>query len=156
MSPLTAITREDLDKFKFKVTSRVMMSHTDQEGIVNNISYFTYFEIGRFEYFRNLGMTLSDIKKQNTGMAMVESSCKFVAPLFFDDVIEIFVRIDYLGDSSFHIEYVIVAPERDLVVAHGHTVSVFLDTHTRKAKLIPHAFRERVVAFEGDSNIRAK
>jgi acyl-CoA thioester hydrolase len=156
MTPPVTYTREDLDKFKFKVPSRVMMSHTDQEGIVNNISFFTYLELGRFEYFRNIGMTLSTIKSQGTGMAMVESSCRFLSPLFFDDEIEIYVRIDYMGDSSFHVKYLIFAPEREIVAAQGHTVSVFLDPHTRKTKLMPRQFREKVLAFEGDGSVKLK
>ncbi len=150
------LTRDDLDKFKFKVTDRVMMSQTDQEGIVNNISFFIYLEKARFEYFRSLGLRLADIKKHNTGMAMVESACKFLSPLFFDDVIETYARIDYLGDSSFHMQYLIFVPERDVIAAQGHTVSVFLDSVTRKTKLIPHDFKDKVVAFEGDGNIRVK
>ena len=57
--------KDDRSEFRFKIPSRVMMSHTDQEGIVNNISFFIYLEMGRFEYFRSLGLTLADIKRQN-------------------------------------------------------------------------------------------
>ncbi len=142
--------------FRFKTSSRVMMSHTDQEGIVNNISFFIYLETGRFEYFRSLGFRLSDIKKQGTGMAMVESCCSFLSPLFFDDVIEIFARIAHLGGSSFRMEYLIFVPERRVAAARGYTVSVFTDPVTRKVQPIPAPFRERVMAFEGDGNITTK
>lgn len=146
-------TTDDRARFRFKTSSRVMMSHTDQEGIVNNISFFIYLEAGRFEYFRSLGLTLSDIKKQGTGMAMVESCCSFLSPLFFDDVIEIFARIAHFGRSSFRMEYLIFVPERNVVSARGYTVTVFVDPATRKAQPMPVSFRDRVIAFEGDGNI---
>lgn len=130
-----------------------MMSHTDQEGIVNNISFFTYLETGRFEYFRSLGLRLTDIKKQGVGMAMVESCCAFLSPLFFDDVIEIFARIDRLGNSSFRMKYLVFVPERDVIAARGHTVSVFTDPATRTVQPIPPSFRDTVIAYEGDGNV---
>ncbi len=144
---------DDRSSFRFKTPSRVMMSHTDQEGIVNNISFFVYLEIARFEYFRSLGFRLSDIKSQGTGMAMVESCCSFLSPLFFDEVIEIHARIARLGRSSFRMEYLIFVPERGVLAARGHTVSVFVDPATRKTRPIPDFFRDTVAAFEGAGNI---
>jgi acyl-CoA thioester hydrolase len=145
---------DNRDEFRFKLPSRVMMSHTDQEGIVNNISFFTYLEAGRFEYFRTLGLRLSDIKREGIGMAMVESCCSFLSPLFFDDVIEIFARIDRFGSSSFRMKYLIYVPERDVIAARGHTVSVFTDPVTRKTHPIPAVFRDAVIAYEGAGNVQ--
>ena len=145
--------KDDRSEFRFKIPSRVMMSHTDQEGIVNNISFFIYLELGRFEYFRSLGMTLADIKRQGTGMALVESCCSYLSPLFFDDIIEIYARIDRLGTSSYRMKYLVYVPERDLIAAKGHTVSVFTDPVTRKTRPIPASFRDTVVAYEADGTI---
>lgn len=145
--------KDDRTDFRFSIPSRVMMSHTDQEGIVNNISFFTYLETGRFEYFRSMGLRLADVKRQGIGMAMVESCCSFLSPLFFDDVIEIYARIDRLGNSSFRMRYLIYVPERDVVSARGHTISVFTDPATRTARPVPDLFRDAVLAFEGAGNV---
>jgi acyl-CoA thioester hydrolase len=145
---------DDRADFRFKTSSRVMMSHTDQEGIVNNISFFIYLEIGRFEYFRSLGLRLTDIKKQGIGMAMVESCCSFLSPLIFDDVIEISARVDRLGNSSFRMKYLIYVPERDVIAGRGHTVSVFTDPVARVVRPIPDSFREAVLAYEGAGNVQ--
>ncbi len=153
MEPRADRTKDDRAEFRFKTSSRVMMSQTDQEGIVNNISFFIYLESGRFEYFRSLGLRLADIKKQGVGMAMVESSCTFISPLFFDDVIEIFARIDRLGTSSFRMKYLVFVPERSVVAARGYTTSVFTDPATRTVRPIPPSFRDTVIAFEGKGNV---
>lgn len=146
--------RDDRAEFRFTTSSRVMMSHTDQEGIVNNISYFIYLEQARFEYFRSLGLKLADIKGQGVGMAMVESCCGFLSPLFFDDVIEISARIDRLGNSSFRMKYLVYVPERGVVAARGHTVSVFTDPVSRTVRPIPASFRDTVMAYEADGSIQ--
>jgi acyl-CoA thioester hydrolase len=153
---MKAPTLEDLKKFKFKIRSRVRMSHTDIEGIVNNIRYFEFLEIGRFEYFRDLGISYSMLKEFGAAMAMADLSCRFLAPLYFDDVIDIYARVDYLGSSSFHVKYLILVPERRSLVAEGRTVSVFLNPKTRRPEKMPEKFKKMILDFEGADIVNKK
>jgi acyl-CoA thioester hydrolase len=147
---------EDLKKFKFKITSRVRMSQTDIEGIVNNIRYFDFIEIGRFEYFRDIGISYVQLKKFGAGMALANTSCTYLAPLYFDETIEIYTRVNYLGNSSFHMNYLIFVPERESLVAEGKTVSVFINPKTRKPETMPEDFRKIITTFEGADTVREK
>ena len=149
-------TLEDLKKFKFKITSRVRMSQTDIEGIVNNIRYFDFIETGRFEYFRDLGINYVQLKKLGTGMALANTSCSYLAPLYFDETIDIYTRVNYLGNSSFHMKYLIFVPERESLVAEGKTVSVFINPKTRRPETMPKDFRKTITAFEGAGTVREK
>ncbi len=153
---MKAPTLKDLEKYKFKVISRVRMSQTDIEGIVNNIRYFDFIEIGRFEYFRDLGIKYGKLREFGTGMALADVSCRFLAPLYFDEEIDIYVRVGYLGDSSFHINYLILVPERKSLVAEGRTVSVFINPETRRPEKIPGEFKEMILDFEGPDNVETK
>jgi acyl-CoA thioester hydrolase len=153
---MKSAVQEDLNKYKFKVGSRVRMSQTDIEGIVNNIRYFDFIEIGRFEYFRDLGISYGKLREFGTGMALADISCTFLAPLYFDEEIDIYVRVGYLGDSSFHVNYLIFVPERESLVAEGRTVSVFLDPKTRRPGKMPEEFRRMILDFEGIDNVKTK
>jgi len=153
---MKAPTLEDLKKFKFKITSRVRMSQTDIEGIVNNIRYFDFIEIGRFEYFRDIGISYVQLKKFGTGMALADISCRFLAPLYFDETIDIYTRVDYLGNSSFHMNYLVFVPERKSLVAEGKTVSVFINPETRRPETMPEDFRKTITAFEGADTVGGK
>ncbi len=147
---------DDIKRYRFKATTRVRMSQTDIVGIVNNIRFFDFIEIGRFEYFRDMGLRYADMKDYGVSMALLESSCRYLSPLYFDEVIEIYTRINYIGDSSFKVRYLIYVPERDVVVAEGNTASVFLGIESRNPIKIPDQLKKKIVDYEGEENITTK
>ena len=144
------------DTFRFKIRSRVRMSQTDIVGIVNNIRYFEFMELGRFEYFRDIGFHYGDLSSYRVAMTILESSCRYLSPLYFDENIDIYVRVDYLGRSSFHVKYLVEVPERKVIVAEGRTVSVFIDPESRKPIEIPEDLRRLIIDYEGKENISFK
>jgi acyl-CoA thioester hydrolase len=146
----------DLTPFKFKVSTKVRMSHTDIAGIANNIAFFKYIEIARFDYFSNIGMSYHDLVQFGAASALVESSCRYLSPLYFDDVIDVHTRVNRLGRSSFEMDYLIVVPERDVVSARGKTVTVFFDPDTKKSIPMPEGFKQAIIDFEGEENIEVK
>ena len=147
---------DDIKKYRFKTTTRVRMSQTDIVGIVNNIRFFDFIEIGRFEYFRDMGLRYADMKDYDVSMALLESSCRYLSPLYFDEVIEIYTRVDYIGDSSFKVRYLIYVPERDVVVAEGKTASIFLGIESRKPIKIPDKLKKIMFDYEGEGKIATK
>jgi acyl-CoA thioester hydrolase len=147
---------DDIKKYRFKATTRVRMSQTDIVGIVNNIRFFDFIEIGRFEYFRDMGLRYADMRDYGVSMALLESSCRYLSPLYFDEIIEIHTRVDYIGDSSFKVRYLIYVPERDVVVAEGKTASIFLGLESRKPIKIPDKLRKIMFDYEGEGNIATK
>ena len=146
----------DLTLFKFRASTKVRMSHTDIAGIANNISFFSYIEIGRFDYFTNIGMKYTDLTKFGAASALVDASCRFFSPLYFDDVIDIHTRVNRLGRSSFEMDYLIFVPGRDVVSARGKTVTVFFDPETKKSIPMPEDFKQAIIEFEGEQNIEFK
>ena len=146
----------DLTQYRFKASTKVRMSHTDIAGIANNISFFSYIEIGRFDYFTNIGMSYTDLSKFGAASALVDASCRYFSPLYFDDVIDIHTRVNRLGRSSFEMDYLIVVPGRDTVSARGKTVTVFFDPESRKSIPMPEGFKQAIIAFEGEQNIEIK
>jgi acyl-CoA thioester hydrolase len=51
---------------------RVRYNETDQMGVVNNAQYATYFEIGRTELFRELGLEYGQIEKDGLMLPVSE------------------------------------------------------------------------------------
>jgi acyl-CoA thioester hydrolase len=149
-------SHDEIAKYTFKTTTRVRMSQTDIIGIVNNIRYFDFIEIGRFEYFRDMGLQFNELRGYGISMALLEVACRYISPLYFDELIDIHTRTEYLGDSSFQLKYLIVAQERDTVVAEGRSVSVCLDPDTRQPKKMPDKLKTMILSYEGTEHIRTK
>ena len=80
---------------RFTTRTRARYAETDATGIVYYNSYFVYFELGRVEMFRELGLPYDG------RLPIVETSCRYRASAQFDDVLEIQTVVEELRTRSF-------------------------------------------------------
>jgi acyl-CoA thioester hydrolase len=88
--------------FHFTSEVRVRLNETDTVGVVFHGHFFTYMDVGRVDYLRNLDLMESLRPIKGFDSAVVHASCDFVSPARFEDVITIHVRMSELGRSSMH------------------------------------------------------
>ena len=100
---------------------RVIYGDTDNMGIAYHANYLRWFEIGRTEMFRYLGLTYKDIETKGIFLPVSEVYCKFTAPAQYDDVIEIETTIDSSVKGGMKFDYSISREYDDKVVATGYT-----------------------------------
>jgi acyl-CoA thioester hydrolase len=67
----------------------VLYADTDQMGIVNNVQYLRWFEIGRAEWLRARGTTYREIEATGIRLPMVEAQLRYRAPATYDDLVDI-------------------------------------------------------------------
>ncbi len=137
--------------FHFSTEVRVRLPETDAMGIAFHGSFFTYFDVGRMDYLRNLGLTEANKPIRGFSNVVVHASCDFKSPARFDDPLVIHVRISEIGHSSFRFEFQIMHKQENRLVAQGCSVHVALDEKTWKSISVPEGFRSVVAAYEGDS-----
>jgi acyl-CoA thioester hydrolase len=103
--------------------TRVRFGETDAAGIVFYPTFFAWFDVGTSGLFRAAaGPMLGAGNRPRWPIPIVESGARFIAPLAFDDPIEIRSTIAELGASSLRVEHEVV---RDgTVVATGFEVRV--------------------------------
>lgn len=66
---------------------RVLYVDTDQMGVVNNVHYLRWFEVGRAEWIRARGKTYRDLEKTGLIMPVVEAHVRYRSPARYDDLI---------------------------------------------------------------------
>ena len=77
---------------------RVRYAETDQMGIVYYANYLVWFEIGRVELLRSLGLAYSQLETEHECiLPVVEASCRYRAPARYDDEILIETRRGVAG-----------------------------------------------------------
>ena len=138
-----------LSSFSFFTTIRPRFSETDAFGHVNNISYFTYFEQARLDYFANLGLIeplLNSLEKSMVVTANLE--CHYLAQLFYGQTIEVYVRTAKIGRSSFELEYAIVEKDEKSIVAVGRGTIVHINKTTNGSEELPDFVRSAIREFE--------
>jgi acyl-CoA thioester hydrolase len=134
--------------FRYSALARVWFSDTDAQGVVYYGRYMPYFDLSRTEYHRHLGRVQLD----NVDFAMRAVSVDYLAPARFDDLLEIFVRVERIGTTSItydHAAYRVDEDGGDTLMATATATLVCIALDERRAVPVPEAFREKVMEFDG-------
>jgi acyl-CoA thioester hydrolase len=134
--------------FHYAALARVWFSDTDAQGVVYYGRYMPYFDLSRTEYHRHLGR----VRLDNVDFAMRAVSVDYLAPARFDDLLEIFVRVERIGTTSItydHAAYRIDEDGGDTLMATATATLVCIALDERRAVPVPEAFREKVMEFDG-------
>lgn len=120
--------------FTFSVPVTVRFSETDMYGHVNNTVPIAYFEYARIEFFKRLGLLTNWLHPEGEAIIVVANvQCDYIQQIFFDEQLQIYVKVAYLGNSSVDLHYMIKNEEQQIVVT-GQTAIVQIDRRTGKAK----------------------
>jgi acyl-CoA thioester hydrolase len=135
---------------------RVRYAETDQMGVVYYANYLVWFELGRVECLRALGLAYSRLEKDHGCiLPVIESHCRYRAPARYDDEIVIETRPSMVRGSVIKFDYKLyrkphgVAKERELL-AEGHTVHVVCDDQMKR-KTLPENYAEGLRKMMGES-----
>jgi acyl-CoA thioester hydrolase len=133
--------------FHYSAFARVAFSDTDAQGVVYYGRYLPYFDLARVEYHRHLGRP----HLGNVDFAMRAITVEYVAPARFDDLLEVFVRVDRIGTTSITYDHAVyrLNDDRDELMASAKATLVCIALDERRAVPVPDALREQVTAFEG-------
>ena len=135
--------------FRFMTKIRVRWMECDGQGIVYNGAYLGYMEIGQAEYYRNLGFAIYIIPQSGYfDFVVVKSTQEFKAPAKVDEIIEVYVRVSKIGNTSLTLNLEIYAEGNDRLLTSIETVYVGYDTATESTRPVPDAIRELVIHFE--------
>ncbi|RNF40903.1 acyl-CoA thioesterase [Planococcus salinus] len=92
--------------FSFSVPVQVRFSETDLFGHLNNTVPLNYFEFARIEYMKELGVMQNWLTSEAELFPVVaDAQIDYLKQVFFDDKLQIFVKIESIGNSSIDIHY---------------------------------------------------
>lgn len=111
----------------------------DVYGHVNNVTYYAYFDTVVNEHLVRAGGL--DIARSPAIGVVVETACRFHAPLAFPDVLDAGMRVVALGRSSVRYEIALFRQGDDGAAATGRFVHVWVDRETRRPVPIPAPIR---------------
>jgi acyl-CoA thioester hydrolase len=129
--------------FRYAAYTRVGFSDTDAQGVVYYGRYMPYFDLARVEYHRHLGTV-----ELGGEFAMRASTVEYHAPARFDDLLEVFVRVERIGTTSVTYDHCAHRAEDDVLMATAKQTLVLIDVAARRPVPVPDAFRKQIAAFE--------
>jgi acyl-CoA thioester hydrolase len=115
--------------------ARVRYADTDQMGVVYYANYLRWFEIGRTEWLREVGITYRQVENAGIILPVIEAHCEYRQPARYDDEVEIRTRGTLLSPVRTRFNYEIVRLHDGVTAAVGHTVHAALDSAGRPTRL---------------------
>ncbi|OPX40468.1 MAG: hypothetical protein B1H13_07355 [Desulfobacteraceae bacterium 4484_190.3] len=105
---------------------RVIYGDTDAMGIVYHANYFRWFEIGRTELLREMGIVYAELESKGYYLPLTKSTCHYLAPARYDDLIIIETKISYFRRASIRFDYTIWDENKENILAEGCTLHAFV------------------------------
>jgi acyl-CoA thioester hydrolase len=124
---------------------RVRYAETDQMGVVYHANYLVWFEVGRVEFIRQLGLDYKSMEEDGALIAVAEATARYKAPARYDD--ELIVRTSLAGVRGpiVRFRYVVVRALDETVLCEGETVH-FVVGRDMKRREMPAKYAERFAA----------
>ena len=114
--------------FKFRTEFRVRWMECDAQGIVFNGAYLGYLEVAQAEYYRNLGIGIYHLPQSGYfDFAVVKTTLEFKAPARVDEIVEAYVRVSRIGNTSLVMELELHRPNPELLLTTVEAVYVGYD-----------------------------
>jgi acyl-CoA thioester hydrolase len=119
---------------------RVRYAETDQMGVVYHSNHLVWFEVGRVELMRQMGFSYRDMERDDGRfIAVVEATCRYRAPVYYDEEVLIRTRIKAVRESVVIFTYELVRAANGTLLAEGETTHIVTDSNMKVA-LLPEKY----------------
>lgn len=128
----------------YLVTRRIVTRWADNDvyGHINNVTYYSFFDTAVNAHLIEQG--LLDIERSEMIGLVVETGCRYAAPLAYPQDIEAGIRVAKLGTSSVRYEVGIFAEGQAEPAAEGFFIHVYVDRQTRRPVPLPDEWRREL------------
>jgi acyl-CoA thioester hydrolase len=133
--------------FTSETTIRVHYALTDQMGVVYHGHYAQFYEIGRTEALRSLGLTYKEVEALGVIMPVTEIHSRFLRPALYDDLLTVVTTVKELPHHhkiTFHSE---IYNEKKELLNVGDVSLYFMDAKTMKRCEMPGQIKEKIKGF---------
>lgn len=117
-----------------ETTIRARYKETDQMGVVYYGNYFTWFEVGRNEFFRELGLACGELEDEGVLLPVIETGCKYINSAKFDDEVIIKTKLTKLKGIRLELRYEIYRKSNNELLVEGFTKHAFVDKELKPVR----------------------
>ena len=132
--------------FSKVVELRVRYSETDQMGYCYYGNYAQYFEVGRVEALRGVGMSYKSLEERRYMLPVSTLDVQYKAPAKYDDLLKIETRITEMKGARLIFDYTIRIEDR--IIATGRTTLVFVSKDDMRPTQPPTDFTQLLSKYE--------
>ncbi|MBI1807864.1 MAG: acyl-CoA thioesterase [Ignavibacteria bacterium] len=130
--------------FSTETTIRVRYADTDQMKMVYYAKFFEYFEQGRSDLLRDLGLPYPEIEEMGYYLPVTEAHAKYVKAARYDDLLRVKTILNEVPQVRVRISYEVRNDESNELLAEGYTIHSFVNAANGKPARAPEQFIEIV------------
>ncbi|MEN0053496.1 MAG: thioesterase family protein [Mucilaginibacter sp.] len=132
--------------FEHTTKIRVRYGETDQMGYMYYGNYAQFYEVGRVEMLRSMGLTYKGMEDSGIMLPVLELKCKYLKPALYDEEISVRVIIDKIPGIRIHFRYEL-SNEKGELINQGETLLAFINMTTNRPCRPPQDFIDKLVPF---------
>jgi len=135
-------------KGEFRI--RVIYADTDAMGIVYHANYIKWFEVGRAELMREIGIIYSELEALGYKLPVTKIGCHYLLPAKYDDVLNIETEITSIKQASVRFDYIIRDEKKEQILAKGFTIHPFINSDGKIVRVPRYILDKINEATKGD------
>jgi acyl-CoA thioester hydrolase len=133
--------------YEFNTQVRVRYAEADPMNVVYYGNYAQYFEVGRVESLRNLGISYKGIEDMGIMLPVVELNIKYLRPAKYDDLLTIKSQIKELPTEHKIIFDQEIYNEEGKLLTIGKVKLYFMDSKLGKRASMPASMLEKLGTY---------
>jgi acyl-CoA thioester hydrolase len=123
---------------------RVRYSETDQMGVVYHGNYAQYFEMGRVEWLRNIGISYKWMEENGVMLPVVSLNINYKKPARYDDLLTVKTIFKSQTSAKIEFDYEIYNEQNELLTI-GSSILVFVNMKTGRPMAAPEYVKEKIL-----------
>ena len=112
-------------------------------GVVYHPVYLSYFEIGRTELIRDMGLPYAELEQRGWRLVVIDVGCRYLRPARYDDEITVRTTVTAVSAARVRFEYEVSAVASGTLLATGHSELASVN-HDGRPRRFSGEFRERL------------
>ncbi len=129
-----------------KTQIRVRYADTDKMGVVYHSNYAIYFEVGRTEMFREIGLPYDEMEANNIMLPLVDLHINYKRPAHYDDLVTVTTTLKEMPNVKIRFDYEIHNEKGELLV-DGYATLVFIDSLRNRPTRIPDGIKNVIEKY---------
>ena len=123
-----------------EITIRVRYAETDRMGLVHHANYLVYFEQGRTELLRSLGLAYKDFEDKGYLLVLTRAEIRYRSPAHYDDLLTL--RTMVVRTTAVRIDHRYELFRDGTLIAEGSTTLACVDRQGR-VQALPSVLKQR-------------
>lgn len=132
--------------FHHTLPIQLRFNDVDKFGHVNNAVYFSFYDLGKTDYFSSV---CPHVDWEKDGIVVVHIEANFVTQIFGSDHIAVQTAVTEIGKKSFRLMQRVIDRDTGEVKCTGTSVMVAFDLEKHQSKPLTEEWIKAICEFEG-------